>query len=199
LELLPIGTENNGRPSAEMRSGDTYCCVFATSNQQASAVWATWFSGEIRIVDEFVGDTSEVIDVIRMNGASKKVIGSPNMFKVGDSDMFLFFMDRGIIIQEPFGYNELSSINNLATIAMDKHLQIAVECEQTANQIRKWSSRDSGKELKESYGLCYAITLLVSELVSTNEIAVMGSTGGLSYSTINKSSASDVNDGWMGV
>lgn len=192
-------TENNGRSSAEMRSGIKYCCVWATSNQQAAAIWATWFNGEIRIIDEFVGDTSEVINVIGLNGSVSKVIGSPNMFSIGDSDMYLYFMDRGVLLQEPYGYNEIASINNLATIAKDKRLQIAEECTQVANQLRKWSDKVSGKELKESYGLCYAMTLVVAELISNNSIAVMGSSGKLSYSMVNRNPHMNINDGWMGV
>ena len=192
-------TENNGLTSASMRSGVKYCCLWATSTQQVSAVWITWFNGEIRVIDEFVGDTSEIINVIGLNGSNSKIIGSPNMFSVGDSDMYLYFLDRQVILQEPFGYNEMASINNLATIAKDKRLQIAIECEQAANQIRKWSAKTSGSELKEAFGLCYAITLVVSELILNNQIAVIGSTGKLSYSASSHNTITSINDGWMSV
>jgi len=190
-------TENNGRNSAEMRSGVKYCCVYSTDNQQTAAVWATWYNGEVRIIDEFVGDTSEVIDVINMNGKTKKIIGSPNLFKIGESDMSLYFLERGLYIQESFGYNQLASINNLASVARDKHLHIAIECEQTANQLRKWSATKAGKELREGFGLCYAITLMVSELINTKEITVMGSTGKLSYVRRTGIDEDDINVGFL--
>lgn len=193
-------TELHGYPSRVLMAGRRFCCVYSSPQQKTSAVWVTWYNGDIRVVDEFTGDTSEIIEIIRQRGENHKIIGNKDIFDSTKSDIASFFMDRGIYIMDSFGYNEMAAINNLATIAKDKHLTIATECEQIQNQLRTWTADKTSKSLHETHGLCYALTLVVNELIQTNEIINLPTIGTFSYGFNNGGhdfSTDDVNAGFM--
>jgi hypothetical protein len=192
-------TENHGISCDLLQGGIRFCCVYASPNQKTSAVWVTWSMGEIRVVDEFIGDTADILDIIQYNGLCKKVIGNPAMFSNKSKDMYLYFLDNGIYIQESYGYNEMASINNLATIAKDNHLIVAEECKLTSNQLRSWVAGHNMRDMHESHGLCYALTLVVSELIATNQIVSMQSMGAISYTPTSTSLVDDINSGFMGL
>jgi len=182
-----------GVPAAALQHGFKYMCVYSIPGQKTSAVWVTWSGGAIRVVDEFVGDTADIVEIARLNGFNK-ALGNPAMFKIGDNDLSLFFMDNGVWIQEAYGYNELSAVNSLATIGKQGRLIVAEECTQTNNQLRTWTDRTDKEFGKERYGLCYALTLVVFELVENKELTFHNSP-----ILVDHFENSDVNSGFMSV
>ena len=188
----------HGITADNLQAGKRYCCVYSTNSQVASAVWVTWTGSSLRVVDEYIGHTSEIIEVIKMNN-SGKVIGNPEMFKRGKDDMSMLFMDNGIYINEPFGYNEMASITHLSKIAKDKRLVVSIECQKTSDQLRRWTSSTTGHKSKEMFGLGYALTLVVSDLIINNEITVLDTIDKLSYSGDLSNKFIEINTGYMSI
>ena len=189
-------TINHGIEAANLQAGKHYCCVYSTTNQHAAAVWVTWTGSSIRVIDEYVGHTSEIIEVIKMN-PSGKIIGNPEMFKKEKEDMYMLFMDNGIFLQEPYGYNEMASMTHLSKIAKDKRLVVAIECKKTSEQLRRWTSSTATNKSKEMFGLGYALTLVVSDLISNNEITMLETIGRMSYRGDFDNQIKDVNAPFM--
>ena len=92
------------------------------------------------------------------------------MFNIKEDDLALEFSKSGVYIREQFGYNEIGAINHLSRLAEQKNLVIAQECNDTFSLFRRWTANRSKGELKEKFGLCYAVTHIVSDLVKTNKI-----------------------------
>jgi len=97
------------------------------------------------------------------------VIGAPVMFKNTESDMALVFMKNNLWLREPYGYNQLSAVNKLATIAKNNMLVIATECTKTAEQLRRWTTNN---DEKKRFGLGYALTLAVFDLIENEHITI---------------------------
>jgi len=169
----PADTQTHTYESKYLRGGEKYCAVYCSPSQEVSVILSTWFGGKLRIYDEFIGDTIEATYFLKNHGPYKKIIGNSTMFNVKEDDLALEFAKSGVYIREQYGYNEIGAINHLSRLAENKDLVIAKECYDTFSLFRRWTANRSKGELKEKFGLCYAVTHIVSDLVKTNKITIV--------------------------
>lgn len=174
IKFNPASDESRGYAAGDLkRVGDRFCAMYCSPTQKVSVIWASWNSGKLKIYDEYEGDSLAIIDYVKVGGKEreyKKLIGSEKMFKPGTDDLSMQYMNRGLYVMPQFGYDEAGAINHLSRLSEGNNLLIAKECKETFGQLRTWTSNRSKGKMKEDYGLCYAMSLIVSELVSTNRI-----------------------------
>jgi len=154
----------------DLMHGDMYASLFLNRKGKLSAVFCTYTGTELRVFDEYEGDSSDILHIIQGYGHFKKVIGNKFMFHTGSDDIFLNYSSSGIFISESYGYDEYGATRTLEALAARGGLITAVECTTTANQLRTWSIKDDTHQKKEEYGMCMALLHVISELTSENAI-----------------------------
>lgn len=190
---------NRNVSSADLRGGNVYCGIYCSNNTDLSAVWASWEGGQLRVFDEFCGTVADISTVIGLNGTPAKIIGSKNIFTGTGDNIFIQFLNEGIFVSESFGYDELGSIKQLNTIAERDALITAYECERVRKQLRTWTTVKKRTTLDDDYGLCYALTLIVSELTTTNQVGGRIQVVSSHYDISSDSLIKDPNIGFMSI
>lgn len=145
---------------------DRYCSTFYSKDNVASILYSAWDNFRLYVYDNFVSENP--IPFVATNIAShyplRKIIGNERMFDKKSEDLSSKFRKFKIHIHENYNYNEAVAIDNLISMINQKRIVISPLCKNLIDQLRDWKMDLSKMEIERSYGLCYALCNLVSEI-----------------------------------
>lgn len=181
-----------------MQGHERYCAIYASPSQLMSAVFCSHKAGTLGVFDTFTGTIGELDRVISYYGPYTKIIGSKEMFKGTGENIASQYIYRGIYLNEIWNYDELGSIKVLDEMLASDRILIAKECDEIMEQMRYWTAGKRTTDLKEKFGLCYALTYAVAERVNVDSSKVITFTRPL-YQSGPIVDSSSPNDGFLSI
>jgi len=149
-----------------MHGDQRYCAIYASPSQNMSAVFCSIKNGALCVFDVFIGDSSELFNTIQEYAPYTKVVGSKEMFRKAGEDLASQYMQKGLFLMEVYNYDEFGSVAKLEEMTANNDLVIATECEELIEQLRYWTAGKRQSDLRENFGLCYALTYIVAEKIN---------------------------------
>lgn len=145
---------------------DKYASVFYSRDLTSSIIYSAWDGFRLYIYDEYIGKDSliYVATNVHQHLPISKIIGNDSMFSLKGDDLAFKFRKFGIFLKENFSFNELSSIETLSNMVSQKRIVISDKCSQTISQLSNWKITKNKYDLENTFGLCYALCYIVSEL-----------------------------------
>ena len=130
-----------------------YVSVYHTKSLSAGGVGALWFgvSKRLMVYGEFDIDNGTVpmaVSKIRAEFPTNvyEFVGNKEMFSKDNDDLFMQYLDNGILMNENFMYNELSSVALLNEMFEHGRIKMSKKCTKLSQQldgfVRKKGSPD---------------------------------------------------------
>ena len=174
-----------------------YCAIYASPTNLMSAVFCSYKSGTLAIFDTFEGTATELLYMISNYAPYTKVLGGKNLFRSPGDDIASQYSQRGLYLLEVWNYDELSAITNLDKMFSQDKIIIATECVEMMDQMRYWTATKKTVELKEKYGLCYALTYAVAERMNIESVSTFSQP--MNFYSSNIDIDAETNDGYMSI
>lgn len=145
---------------------ERYAAVFYGKDLTVSTVYTAWDGRRLYIYDEFLSGDSVVnvaMNILQHQGVNK-IIGNDRMFGKNADGLDTKYSRYGVRLTENYNYDEMSGIDALMTLTLQKRLIINPGCVKTIEQLSGWKIDNKRVEQEREYGLCYALTLITSFL-----------------------------------
>jgi hypothetical protein len=145
---------------------DKFCSIFITNDLLVSILYCIWNGNNIYVYDEHVGDESlvHIAYMIKEHGKMTRTIGNSSMFGKLGEDIASKFRKYKLNVSENITYNELGAIEMLGVLTSQKRILIQKNCVKTIEQLGKWKLDGKKRDQEISFGLCYALTNIISFL-----------------------------------
>ena len=145
---------------------DVYASLYYTSDLYVSIIYAAWDGNKLTVYGEYNGD--DPLPYIASNVVNhqpfKRIIGNNRMFKKGTDDIANKFRKFKLNLYDNWSYDELGAIETMGLLVSQKRILIYRGCKNTIDQMTKWRMEGSKYALEKDFGLCYAISNIVSLL-----------------------------------
>jgi hypothetical protein len=143
-----------------------YASVFYARDSKASIVYGSWDGYRAYLFDEYQSNDTMIHTAtnILSHGQITKIVGNDSMFSLKGDDLALKYRKFGISIVEDFGFNELSAIEMLNTMISKRQIVFSSRCRGLIGQIQEWRMSSNKMEMEETFGLCYSLLHLLSDL-----------------------------------
>lgn len=145
---------------------ERYGAVYYGKDMTISVAYTAWDGRRLYIYDEFLSGDSVVsvaMNIIQHQGLTK-IIGNDRMFGKNADGLDIKYSKYGVRLTENYNYDEMSGIDALITLTLQKRLIINPGCVKTIEQLSGWKIDNKRVEQEREYGLCYALTLITSFL-----------------------------------
>jgi phage terminase large subunit len=150
-------------------------CVFYSKDLTTSIIYTSWDNYRLYVYDEYIGKESLVYiaNNLHQHQPLDKIFGNDSMFSLKGDDLASKFRKFGLNIYESFLYNELSAIETLSNMVSQRKIIINQHCKKTIEQISNWRIEKNRTEMENTFGLCYALCYIVSDLKRKQTIQPM--------------------------
>lgn len=151
-----------------------YCSVWTTKDLNFSIVYVAWDGMKATIYDEYFG-ADPIMHMsfnIHSHQPLQKIIGNENMFARSGDSIAVKLRKYKINIRSNYGFNELGAIEALNDFVSTKKIKISSKCVNVIEQMSKWKMEGSKLMLETDYGLCYALSNVMSMLKKTQNYRV---------------------------
>jgi hypothetical protein len=143
-----------------------YCSVFQSKDRMFHVLFTNWSGNKLYITNEFETDDNVSYIARRIQGIDRleKIIGNDRMFGTHGEDVSSQFRKFNISIYENYRYDEAGAMECLNLLLNQNRLVINSACSKAITQMRTWSYSKAKSSDETSFGMCYSLLNIVSEL-----------------------------------
>jgi len=143
-----------------------YANIYYAKDLTTSIIYTSWDGNRIYVYDEYVSKDPLIYIAtnIHQHLPLEKISGNDVMFSLKGDDLSSKFRKFGLNIRENFFYNEISAIESLSNMISQKRIIIHNNCKKLIEQLSCWKIDKSKYEMESTYGLCYSLSYIVSDL-----------------------------------
>ena len=147
-------------------SEEKYCTMYYSQDLELSMLFSAWDGNQAYVFDEYVGDDSiiSVATNIISHGQMRRILGNDRMFSNTGDCLEQRFRNFRVNVYENYNYNEAAAIETLNYMIQQKRIILSENCSKLINQLDTWIMEGSKLSREHSFGLCYSLCHLMSEL-----------------------------------
>jgi len=151
--------------------------VYHSKNLTAAAISAVWNGAKLVACEEHYqqnGTVSEMVNAIRSKFIQSKntvYIGNKEIFKKGEDDLFMQYLESNIMLQENTLFNELSAVSMLNQMCETGQFRILKKLRLLINQIDGFS-RERGVPDTKGMEVALAACNMINHLSEVQKIEV---------------------------